>query len=161
MEVRTASADDVAGIRRVADRSWHAAHDGIVGASTVDEFVAEHYDPESVREAVAGDGCFLVGDDGGRTVGFAAANRSESDPGTFALGAIYVDPDRWGEGVGSRLLDRVAADVAARGGERLRLVVLAGNDRAVAFYEARGFERVDDRYDENLDARGLVYAKEL
>lgn len=48
---------------------------------------------------------------------------------------LFVDPDRWGSGVGSRLLDR--AKVLHPQG--LELVTLQRNERARRFYEARGF----------------------
>lgn len=158
--IREAEPDDVPGIRRVARESWHAAHEPIVGADAVESFLADYYDAETLREQIEDpEVIFRVADDGD-VVGIATAGPRD-EPGAFGLGRIYVAPDRWGEGIGTRLLDDVIETVRDRGGESLRLIVMAANDRAVGFYEARGFERVDDHYDDRLDVEGYVYRKAL
>lgn len=53
------------------------------------------------------------------------------------LNHLYVHPDRLGEGHGSRLLAMAKAD-----GDSLQLWAFQRNDRARAFYEARGFTAV-------------------
>lgn len=59
------------------------------------------------------------------------------------------------------MLERIENEASANGGDRLRLIVMADDERAIHFYEATGFERVGDHYDERLGVRGYVYAKEL
>jgi ribosomal protein S18 acetylase RimI-like enzyme len=168
MDVREATTGDVEAVQRVASASWHAAHADIAGEAVVAEFLEEYYSIQRLREDVADQSrLFLVAEDGAVTesestvVGFALALPADDDPGVFALGRIYVDPDHWGEGVGTRLLDRVEGHVRARDGSRLRLGVMAENDRAVGFYESRGFERVEAGHDDRLDVRRYVYAKDL
>ncbi len=51
--------------------------------------------------------------------------------------ALYVAPDRRGQGIGRTLLAEAKARV-----ERLDLWVLAGNRRALSFYRAEGFQEV-------------------
>lgn len=70
-------------------------------------------------------------------------------------------PDRWGEGIGRRLLERAEAAVDDRGGDRMELGVMADNDRASAFYATAGFDRVDEFYDQRLDTPGYTSAKGL
>ncbi|HVV77368.1 MAG TPA: GNAT family N-acetyltransferase [Mycobacteriales bacterium] len=60
-----------------------------------------------------------------------AANRLE---------ALFVVPDRWGQGVASQLHDHALARMTADGHEQARLEVLADNLRARRFYEQRGWE---------------------
>jgi ribosomal protein S18 acetylase RimI-like enzyme len=166
MDVREATAGDVQAVQRVARAAWHAAHAEIAGEAVVEEFLDEYYSTERLREDVASQSrLFLVAEDvrdgGDGVVGFALALRSDDEPDVFALGRIYVHPDRWGEGIGSRLLDRVEGHVRAREGSRLRLGVMAENERAVGFYESRGFERVQTGHDDRLDVRRYVYTKDL
>jgi len=168
MDVREATTGDVKAVQRVASAAWYAAHADIAGEAVVAEFLAEYYSTQRLREDVADQSrLFLVAEDGESTgdgsavVGFALALPADDDPGVFALGRIYVDPDRWGEGVGSRLLDRVESHVRARDGSRLRLGVMAENEHAVGFYESQGFERVEAGHDDRLDVRRYVYAKDL
>lgn len=59
------------------------------------------------------------------------------------LNALYVLPDEWGSGVGSRLHDAAVEKLGELGAEA-RLWVLEANTRARRFYERRGW-RLDGR----------------
>ena len=60
----------------------------------------------------------------------------------FLMDGIFVDPAARGEGVGSRLLEAIVQEAAARGYGEVRLDVIDGNERARALYERRGFEAI-------------------
>ncbi|MFB6299990.1 MAG: GNAT family N-acetyltransferase [Halobacteriales archaeon] len=85
---------------------------------------------------------------------------SEIEP-TFSLAHIYVIPDRWGTGIGTRLLDHLQNRIRSRGGTRIELGVMAENDRAIEFYETAGYERVDEFYDDRIETWSYTYAKEI
>ncbi|MFB6151711.1 MAG: N-acetyltransferase family protein [Haloarculaceae archaeon] len=171
MDVREATVADVPAVQQVATVAWHAAHDPIVGPAAVDEFLDEYYSAERLRGHLADESqTLLVAEDHGDDVtsageggiaGFALVTSIDDEPGVFGLGSLYVLPGRWGERIGTRLLDRAEAVVRRRGGSRLRLGVMAGNDRAIAFYESRGFERVGTDRDERLDVERHTYAKDV
>jgi ribosomal protein S18 acetylase RimI-like enzyme len=185
VNVRTATIGDIEDVQRVAAASWHAAHDAIVGEDAVDEFLDDYYDVGSLAGRVADAGIIFYVAEDQRVVGFATARpyhaeqshqgetesdgesksvgetESASEVTTFSLQSLYVHPDHWGTGVGSRLLERIEDEASTGGGGRLRLIVMADNERAIGFYEALGFERVADHYDERLDVWGYAYAKEL
>ena len=55
------------------------------------------------------------------------------------LYAIYVDPGRYGAGIGHALLQESVRRCTAAGHDRMYLWVLKGNVRARAFYERAGF----------------------
>jgi GNAT superfamily N-acetyltransferase len=59
--------------------------------------------------------------------------------GASELYAIYVDPARWGSGVGQALLDVAHAELAETC-EVAHLTWLVGNARARRFYERNGWE---------------------
>ena len=150
---------DATSVRRVADAAWHDAHDDIVGPEAVEGFLEEYYDPTDLRERYANaDGVTFVAEDGGRVVGYATGVPDENG---YTLGSLYVHPDRQGEGIGGKLLNRVETTARTDGYDTLDLVVMAENDAAVGFYEAVGFERVDDHYDPNFDVDGYVYEKSV
>lgn len=162
VEVRPATAADVQGIRQVAAAAWHEAHAPIVGRETVEGFLDEYYDAAAFRRYFEADEpCLAVAIEDDAVVGFVSARPDDDRPEAFQLGRIYVSPARWGEGLGGRLLDHAEAAVAERGGERITLGVMAENDRAVGFYEAAGYERVGEFYDDRLDTPGYTYAKQL
>ena len=159
--VRPPTEDDTWAIQRVARRSWHAAHDPVIGEDAVDGFVDDHYDEESIRQNVTDpDGLFYVVEDETReVVGFIAVAPDDDD--VFVIGGLYVHPDYWGQGFGTSLLERAESSVVERGGEKLHLVVMAENEVAVRFYESRGFDKIDEQYDEAIDTMTSVYAKDL
>jgi len=139
LEVRPATVEDVPVIERIARESWHATYDEILGPDAVDAKLDEWYDPEDLRESVAAEeGVFVVA--GADPVGFAQAVPGED---AWHLARIYVDPEQWGEGVGTAMLERVEDELRAAGVEGYRLAVLAENTVGVGFYESRGFERFD------------------
>lgn len=140
MNVRAATTDDVAGIRQVAQRTWDAAYEDVVGREEIDAAMQEWYAPEAVeRQVEAEDTGYFVAVEDDQVVGYASSGPSGVED-CGELYSIYVHPDRWGDGVGSRLLARTTAHLADLGFDRMRVAVLAGNDVGNAFYRRRGFE---------------------
>lgn len=161
IEIRRGAPADIEALRRISRRAWHAAHAPIIGAETVEEFLDDYYDAESFRSEIGDENTIfaVAADESDTPVGFVSAR--PDDGGVYNLGRIYVLPDRWGEGIGRQLLDHAEASIADRGGERVKLGVMAQNDRAVAFYESAGYERTGEFYDERIAAEGYTYVKEL
>jgi ribosomal-protein-alanine N-acetyltransferase len=58
---------------------------------------------------------------------------------------IAVDPGRWGQGVGTRLLTELLGEAARRGHDAVILEVRADNDRAQQLYARFGFESIGRR----------------
>ncbi len=160
LELRPARPSDAAAVRRVARRSWHAAYDDIIGADAVDDTIDEWYDPDRLRESTREPTHEFFVAERDRPVGFVHV-APDDEAGTFELLRIYVLPDEWGTGLGTRLLTRVERRLKERNADRLRLVVLADNDVGVGFYESRGFERIEEREDSTLGVREYVYEKGL
>jgi ribosomal-protein-alanine N-acetyltransferase len=72
---------------------------------------------------------------------------------------LAVDPDRRGEGIGSRLLERTLGMLATRGVGRVKLEVRASNERARSLYRRFGFDHyhtVRRYYDDGEDALVMV-----
>ena len=161
MDVRGAEPDDGESIRRIAEHAWDVAYDGILEGHVVDETVEDWYSPEFLDGELSRSGVvFLVavedGEDGqnGEVIGFA---HGAVDDGEGDVIRLYVDPDRWGDGVGTRLFERIREELERQGAERLRAMVLADNEIGNGFYRSLGFEReatarttIDgEEYDEN------------
>jgi len=148
--VREASADDVAPIQHVARATWHAAYGDVLSAAAIDEQVDEWYRDDVVAEAVESDDVvYLVASEDGNVVGFTSAGPSEQvadagDEDVAQLYTIYVAPDYWREGIGSRLFDAVLDRLRERAFDAVRICVLEGNDVGRAFYEAHGFPVVEE-----------------
>ncbi|WP_101298014.1 GNAT family N-acetyltransferase [Halegenticoccus soli] len=161
MEIRPARTDDIEAIQRVARRAWEATYADVLGEETIAETLAEWYSETTLRGALDTPGtAFLVADDAGEIVGFCHGV-VEADRGDILR--MYVDPDRWHEGIGTRLHERMRDDLLDFNMKELQAIVLADNEMGNEFYRRLGFEKVDEgevtmgeeTYAEN------VYAKEL
>ena len=148
MRLREATPDDADAVAAVAADAWWAACSAALSADAVRAALADLYDEAFLSEIAAEAAAqaefrFLVAveaaENGERVVGFASAAREWADEAE--LFTLYVDPDRWGEGVGSELLAALEAWAADRGAGRLVCSALADNPVAVGFLESRGFER--------------------
>lgn len=161
VEINGADPSDIPEIQRVASAAWREAHAPIIGDETVDEFLNEYYDRESFRDRIEHDSTIIdvATDSTGTVVGYVCASKRDDTGSTFHLNQIYVLPTQWGEGIGGQLLEHVEDEVREFGGEKIRLGVMAENDRAVEFYERAGYDRIDEDYDDRIETRNYLYEK--
>jgi ribosomal protein S18 acetylase RimI-like enzyme len=141
--IRTAKPADVPAIRRIADDAWRAAYGQFLPGTAIDAAMSEWYDPDVVRDAIEReDGGYFVADVEGAVAGYVSGGPDE-EAKIATLGAINVDPDRWGEGIGSALLSAFESDCRERGSTAVRARVLAKNDVGQPFYRKHGYETVE------------------
>ena len=57
---------------------------------------------------------------------------------------VFVDPERWGRGVGGQLLDALHEEMRAGGWTTSSLWTRSSNDRARRLYEGRGYQLTGD-----------------
>lgn len=137
---------------------WDDAYTGLMPQGILDdrrEKVAERVERWREILTTGGEPTYVaVGPDG--LVGFASAGVGRDNdlglPGVdLELKALYVRATHWGTGVGYALLETAIGDRAAY------LWVLAGNERAIRFYERQGFrlDGTEDEHDEGLHVRML------
>ncbi|MCO8266500.1 GNAT family N-acetyltransferase [Haloferax sp. AB510] len=163
------SLEEARGVQRVNARCWVEAYDHILPENVLPDPSPDAPAEESLRGrldyanslvdadtgryalAVAPDKCEPTSGtetvEAEAVVGFAAV-RWGDEAKTFVgdddagLWLLYVDPSRWGEGIGTALLDAVIAEVPERH-DRLVLETFAENTAARGFYQASGFEVVE------------------
>ncbi|EMA42485.1 GNAT family N-acetyltransferase [Halococcus saccharolyticus] len=147
VSVRAATVDDVAAIQRVARQAWHATYGEFLATEAIDTILADWYAAEEIEAPITSERSVYLVAESEEIVGYASAAPigAEDDDQEAQLYAIYVDPDRWGDGIGTTLLEAVVDRLAERDVERLRVEVLADNAVGVSFYESRGFERTAER----------------
>ena len=73
------------------------------------------------------------------------ARHGGSEPHLGYMAGPLVDPEWWGEGVGSRLHDEALAVLSRLRYRHTEVAVEAGNGRARRFLEDRGWERTDSQ----------------
>ena len=81
----------------------------------------------------------------GRAVGVVLTGPDPDEPGAGHLARLYVHPDAWGRGIGTRLHSVALGDLAARGFPAATLWVLEENRRARAWYERLGWTQTERR----------------
>jgi [ribosomal protein S18]-alanine N-acetyltransferase len=86
---------------------------------------------------------YMVADDAGEIAGYAGLLAPGAGPADVLT--IAVATARWGEGIGTALLDDLLAEAARRGCDEVFLEVRVDNDRAQRLYRRHGFEGVGYR----------------
>lgn len=143
--IRAAVPKDIPAIRRIAERGWNGAYRGILSQETIDTAMTEWYDPDTIREIIEReDVAYFVTEQNGDIVGYASGGPSDEE--TIAtLGAIYVDPDHWGEGIGTTLLEEFEDFCDHHGYDAIQFQVLAENNVGMSFYRKHGYNVVEER----------------
>lgn len=141
--LRPARTEDIPEIRALLGASWTAAYESFLDASVREQVHDTWHDPDSLAAAIeAADRTTTVALDGESVVGYLAAWRPEpdADPELGVVGLLYVDPDYWGEGVGSVLWEQGLDALRERGAKRVSVRVFAENEVGRSFYEAADME---------------------
>jgi GNAT superfamily N-acetyltransferase len=131
---------------------WEDAYTGLMPQSVLDarrDDVAARI--ERWRGIFAADRPTWVAEDGSGLIGFSGSGpaRDNDVELDLELYALYVRSAYYGTGVGYALFEQAVGDRACY------LWVLAGNDRAIRFYERQGFrlDGTEDEHDEGLHVR--------
>ena len=175
MRIRAAAVDDAPAMGRVMVEAWLSAHRGQmpdtlwqkrveewtpkVSAEAWARMLAEQAQGEAARVVV------LVAEEPGHgsdPLALVMGDQDEEDRSgsTAQVGALYVRPDRRGQGIGRALLGHAARELTGLGFSALHIGVLTANRPARAFYEAMGGQEIGQRTfdEEGVLLPGTVYA---
>ncbi len=108
-------------------------------ARLIDEWTTRIEAPPSEGQA-----CF-VAQDGSEIVGVIVAGRGPRDATYGHLSRLYVDPPRWGTGIGRTLYECGMTHLRAQNLRTATLWVLEANVHARAWYERLGWRLTTDR----------------
>jgi ribosomal protein S18 acetylase RimI-like enzyme len=143
VQVREAIPDDALAVAQMHVRSWQAGYRGLISQDYLDALRPEDRASRYAFGRMSLDGPFtLVAVDGAAICGQITTGKSRDTDALDAgeVWAIYVDPARWGVGVG-RALMAAGSDQLRRAGYREALLwTLANNARARRFYERVGWQ---------------------
>jgi putative acetyltransferase len=126
--VRRATPDDTDAIARIWQTGWADGHLGHVPP----ELVRHRNEEQFVSRTRARIDGTWVADARGQAIGFVVVKEDEVEQ-------IYVDRAARGTGAAAMLLQRAEAEIRRAGHRRAWLAVVAGNQRARAFYARLGW----------------------
>ena len=142
MVIAPATADDARAIAQIHVDAWRAAYVGIMPDEHLASLSVDEREAMWRQSIAAGQPELLVARRDDRVIGwvsFGASRAKEAPPEVGELWAIYLDPHHIATGAGRALWSAARTRLAARGFTSVILWVLAGNARAVRFYERAGF----------------------
>ncbi|WP_310529500.1 GNAT family N-acetyltransferase [Nocardioides sp.] len=155
MMIRAAVVGDAPELGRVMVESWLSAHRDqmphVAWQRRADEWTADVSGRGWARvmadqvDGSAPHDVLLVAEDDSRAVQALVYGTPADDDVSGAIaeiGALYVSPDRRGQGIGAALLRAGARELAQLGFTTLRLSVLTANRPARGFYEAMGAHEI-------------------
>lgn len=141
--LREAEVGDEMAVARVHVRAWQVGYRGLLPDGYLDSLdPADRAARYTFGDAGPDRPTTVVAVEGDVIRGFATTGPCREPGSTRAgqLSAIYVHPDRWGDGLGRALIGDARARLVRRGFSQALLWVLAGNTRAERFYRADGWE---------------------
>ncbi|MFI9728903.1 GNAT family N-acetyltransferase [Streptomyces sp. NPDC102359] len=157
--IRPMTPDDCAGVAGIRVAGWRYAYRGLVPQAHLDGMDAEEEAERQRARLAAGDGSVtdLVAEAADGTLAGWAAYGPYRDGDVRTedgeLYALYVPPERIGQGLGRVLLAEVTGRCAAAGHRRVFLWVLRDNARARRFYTAAGY--TPDGTEEHFELAGI------
>lgn len=142
MLIRAAQPSDADAVARVHVRAWQVGYRGLLPDAYLDglrpedrarRYTFEGRDPSAPQTLVALEGDTLLG--------FATISTAPKTDlaGVAELSALHVNPDAWGRGVGTALIDAARARLVSLGFTEAFLWLLADNVRAERFYRRDGW----------------------
>ena len=169
MEIRRATADDAKGIAVVHVLGWQTVYRGTMPQAYLDNLDpvqrAEQWAQRLAAQEWPGSGTLVATSEAGVVgfAGFCPSRDGDADPSVVGeMATLYLLPDQWRTGLGSRLMSESMAVLQQAGYREATLWVLDRNDRALRFYEAIGWQpdgavKQDDTY--GFDLRELRYRR--
>ena len=143
MQLRRATAGDAPTLAQVHVAAWHAAYQGLVPDTYLQNFTLQRREAAFQAAIAAGTEETYLAEEHGRAVGIltiGASRDTDLDGQTCGeIWGIYLLPTEWRRGIGKALVQEAEHILCDRGFHKIVLWVLAGNTAARAFYAAMGF----------------------
>ncbi|WP_404332271.1 GNAT family N-acetyltransferase [Mesobacillus maritimus] len=148
--IRKMIKEDIKQVQYVAKRSWNDTYEGIIPFDIQENFLEYAYNDEMLKKRLEGSFLFVAVVEN-TIVGFANFSPVKKE-GEVELGAIYLHPNHQGKGIGSALLQEGIVNV--EGVRKVYINVEKENEIGKTFYEAKGFETVEE-FDDEFDGHIL------
>ena len=157
ISIRTARPGDEAGIARVHDAAWRDAYRGVIPGRELERMI-QRRGPTWWRQAIMGGTRLMVLDFADHIAGYASYGRNRMPQLAYngEIFELYLAPEYQGGGLGRRMFETARTDLAAHGYGTFVVWALAGNERAVDFYQKLGgsiVRRAPERFGSEMRER--------
>ena len=140
VRIRSARLEDADAIAGIRVRGWQTAYRGQLPDAFLDGLIVEPDRWRSYLAEPAPGRHALVAETDGVVNGFVTfgPSRDQDAPGG-EIYAVYVDPPRYGRGIGTELMAAAESQLSADGHDNAVLWTLTSNERTRRFYERLGW----------------------
>lgn len=152
--IRAGTIEDIKAVQEIAHISWNDTYEGIIPSPVQKSFLDKSYSTPMMEMRLKRT-IVLMAIHEGEPVGFANFTKVDED-GDAELIAIYLKPDHQGIGYGKKLLHSGLSYLLD--GNQLFVYVECENKKGRSFYEANGFEFVEE-FAELFEGHPLQTAK--
>jgi len=145
--IQKATTDHVDGIARVCIDAYWATYKELLSHEYIERMINEFYTYERLFKDVTvtnrGWNGWTVALDDGKVIGAGAGGMISENHGELFV--LYLDPNRRNEGIGTKLLDAITTELKAYGAKEQWVSVTKFNEKAIPFYEAKGFNFIHEQ----------------
>jgi GNAT superfamily N-acetyltransferase len=142
VEIVKAVESDSAAIAQILVSSWRAAYKGIMPGEMLDNLSVKQREESWKKQLASGGEAYLIrvsGEVAGVVEICPFRDTIDGFVGCGEIPVIYLIPEKYGIGLGSKLIEFAMAVLLRRGISEVCIWVLEKNERAVAFYKKHGF----------------------
>lgn len=148
--IRYATVADAAILAELAATSFHQAFDGSSKQENVDGYVNSAFTSEALlAELTDPKSIYVIVEMEGQAIAYLKLYEGEvpecvSDPAAMELSRLYVRQEFLARKIGAALMERALEEARQKGYQTIFLGVWEHNERAKAFYQKWGFQKVGD-----------------
>ena len=144
IQIRKSLAEELPIVREIAYQTWPDTFAGILSPPQIEYMLNLMYNLKTLESQLSEKSqVFLLAEEAGEFLGFAAYELNYSEGEKAKLHKIYVLPSAQGKGLGKTLINEVSDQAKANGQKSLLLNVNKFNQPAIDFYAYLGFKEVN------------------
>lgn len=138
LKIQAATEEDVKDIQFVLSTTWQATYTNL-SSETIQQVKEKWHSVEFLTQQIKNPKFYFpIAILEGKVVGIATS--AENEAGIADVFRLYILPEHQGQGIGTKLLDKVIEHYSQT--KQLRVYVEENNLKAIAFYEHKGFKKI-------------------
>lgn len=141
--IRYAESIDAQILGKIHSESWKVAYKNTIPSEVLDKITADKraiYFKKALSEGLEEDAIIYRNDNDLGFICFGKCRDNDLDSTFGEIWGIYLLPEFWRQGVGSKLINFAVNELKNKGYRKISLWVLENNKNAIKFYEKQGFK---------------------